>query len=239
MLRPENPRRALRVALAAGAAAAAFCGSLTSATAGTTSIGDLAGHPYRHGLVQTLGANDLPNLGLNNLSYGGGTGGVGVTTGAEKVYLVFWGSQWGTSGTDANGYTTLSGDPQRHRSRSCRASSRVSAPTARRWSGVMTQYCEGVASGTTTCPASAAHVALPDRRRARRRLGRHVGRRRRRRRPATQFGAEADAAAAHFGNTTASVEPQRAVRDPLADRHAPGRVQHHRQQLLRVARLHR
>ena len=32
-------------------------------------------------------------------------------TGHEKVYLVFYGSQWGTTGTDGNGNTTLSGDP--------------------------------------------------------------------------------------------------------------------------------
>jgi serine protease len=29
------------------------------------------------------------------------------------------------------------------------------------WSGVLTQYCEGVAAGTTTCPAAAAHVGYP------------------------------------------------------------------------------
>ena len=36
------------------------------------------------------------------LSYGGGVDGIGVTSGgAAKVYLVFYGSQWGTQGTDA------------------------------------------------------------------------------------------------------------------------------------------
>ncbi|HEY8684180.1 MAG TPA: hypothetical protein VIO57_01090, partial [Chloroflexota bacterium] len=32
--------------------------------------------------------------GSNNLLYHGGTGGVGVETGADTVYLVYWGSQW-------------------------------------------------------------------------------------------------------------------------------------------------
>src|SRR5690348_4103619 len=93
VLRPENSRRARRIAVSVAAVAAAVGGSVP-AHASAPSLDDLAGHPYRHGLVQTIGANDLPNLGLNNLSYGGGTNGVGVTTGAEKVYLVFWGSQW-------------------------------------------------------------------------------------------------------------------------------------------------
>ena len=29
----------------------------------------------------------------------------------EKVYIVFWGSQWGTQGTNAQGDVTLSNDP--------------------------------------------------------------------------------------------------------------------------------
>jgi serine protease len=33
--------------------------------------------------------------------------------------------------------------------------------TGDKWSGVMTQYCQGVAAGSTTCPTSAAHVAYP------------------------------------------------------------------------------
>src|SRR5437762_1821719 len=32
--------------------------------------------------------------GGSNLSYHGGVGGVGVETGVDKVYLVYWGSQW-------------------------------------------------------------------------------------------------------------------------------------------------
>ena len=46
-----------------------------------------------------------------SLQYGGGVDGIGVTTGPEKVYLVFDGFQWGTQGTGANGVITLSGDP--------------------------------------------------------------------------------------------------------------------------------
>ena len=158
-------------------------------------------HPYRHGLVQTLGAN-VPNLGVNNLRYGGGTGGVGVTTSAPKVYLVLWGSQWGTQGTDAKGYASFSGDPQ------------GTAPVLQgffkglgtggeSWSGVMTQYCQGVASGTTTCPSGSAHVGYPT-------GGALAGvwadpsAAAPAQATGNQIGAEAVKAAGHFGNTSAS-----------------------------------
>jgi len=144
-----------------------------------------------------------PALSATNLQYGGGIDGIGVTTGSEKVYLVFYGSQWGTPGTDADGNVTLSGDPS------------AEAPYLQQmfkglgtdgdlWSGVMTQYCDGVAAGAQACPASSTeHVAYP--------AGGALagvwadgstaspGQ-------ATPFqlGTEAVNAAAHFGNTTAA-----------------------------------
>ena len=163
--------------------------------------GDLLGHPYRHGVVQTLGAG-LPNLGLNNLRYGGGTSGVGVTTGAPKVYLVFWGSQWGTAGTDAKGNTTLSGDPQ-GTAPILQGFFKGLGTNAESWSGVMTQYCEGVASGATSCPSGSAHVGYPT-------GGALAGVWADPSAPApaqatgNQIGAEAVKAAGHFGNTTAA-----------------------------------
>ena len=35
-----------------------------------------------------------------------------VTTGAPRVYVIFWGSQWGTVSTNGQGYMTLAGDPK-------------------------------------------------------------------------------------------------------------------------------
>jgi len=163
--------------------------------------GDALDHPYRHGLVQTLGAN-VPNLGLNNLQYGGGNSGVGVTTGAPKVYLVFWGSQWGTPGTDAKGNTTLSGDPS------------TTAPVLQgffkglgtggeNWSGVMTQYCEGIAQGSQTCPTGSAHVGYPTGG-ALAGVWADTSAAAPAQATGNQIGAEAVKAAGHFGNTTAA-----------------------------------
>jgi serine protease len=95
------------------------------------------------------------------LTYHGGIDGIGVTSGHQHVYLVFDGSQWGTQGTDSHGNLTLSGD------------SSGEAPYLQQflkglgtdnetWSGVATQYCEGVAAGATACAASnPSHVAYP------------------------------------------------------------------------------
>jgi serine protease len=73
--------------------------------------------------------------GSNNLYYHGGIGGVGVET-APKIYLVLWGSQWNSndpSGEESilhNFYTGVGGSS---------------------WLNSVTQYCEGVASGTYFC----------------------------------------------------------------------------------------
>ncbi|MGZ4636787.1 MAG: hypothetical protein ACXVEU_12945 [Nocardioidaceae bacterium] len=198
-------RRRARAVAALGAAALAGVLLPSAAHAAPSpapgSTADVLSHPYRHGVVQTLGAG-LPNLGLNNLQYGGGTGGVGVTTGAPKVYLVFWGSQWGTQSTNANGYTTLSGDPQ-GTAPVLQGFFKGLGTSGESWSGVMTQYCEGVAAGTTTCPAGSAHVGYPT---GGALAGVWVDTSSAAPAQATgnQIGAEAVKAAGHFGNTTAS-----------------------------------
>jgi hypothetical protein len=170
-----------------------------------------AGHGYRHGALPTIGqlwrmnrwaASHAvsPAASRLNLSYGGGVHRVGVTTGHEKVYLVFWGSQWGASSTDSHGDVTLANDPS------------GAAPYLQElfkglgtggelWSGVMTQYCDGVPYNSHSCPANSSHVAYPaggalagvwaDTSKAA---------------PDTatgnQIGSEAVKAAQHFGNTT-------------------------------------
>jgi serine protease len=45
------------------------------------------------------------------LSSHGGIDGIEVTTGAPKVYVVFYGSQWGTESTNSSGYASFRGDP--------------------------------------------------------------------------------------------------------------------------------
>jgi serine protease len=120
-----------------------------------------SGHSYRHGAVPPRGHQSSGAVSSNsNLSYGGGIGGVGVVTGPPKVYLVFWGSQWGTQGTNAAGNVTLSGDGK-GMAPYVENFMKGIGTNGETWSGVMTQYCQGVAAGSQTCPANSAHVGYP------------------------------------------------------------------------------
>ena len=127
-------------------------------------------HPYRHGAVPTIPAqkrmlrwdrNHPRNASANDLNYGGGIDGIGVTNGPERVYMVFYGSQWGTQGTNSNGDVTLSGDPSGQAPYQQELYKGLGTG-GELWSGVMTQYCDGVATASQSCPASNnAHVAYP------------------------------------------------------------------------------
>jgi serine protease len=160
------------------------------------------GHAYRHGAVPFRGhqhATSGAATSTHNLRYGGAISGVGVTTGGPRVYLVFWGTQWGTQGTNASGNATFSGDPKGV-APDLQAFFKGIGTGSETWSGVMTQYCQGVATGSQTCPASAAHVGYPtggalagvweDTSAVPSAASGH------------QIGAEAVKAATHFGNTT-------------------------------------
>jgi len=173
-----------------------------------------AGHSYRHGVVPTIGrerqmrrwasTHPLPAAAAHrselDVSFGGGVHRQGVTTGHEKVYLVFWGSQWGAKSVNGSGDVTLAGDPSGE-APYLQEMFKGLGTGGEQWSGVMTQYCDGVKYGSFSCPASARHVAYPtggalagvwaDERAASPENA-----------TGSQLGAEAIAAARHFGNTT-------------------------------------
>jgi serine protease len=140
---------------------------------------------------------------LKNLTYGGGISGVGVTTGAPRVYLVFWGTQWGTHGTKVAGgntYDTYSGD-SKGMAADLEAFFAGLGSNGETWSGVATQYCQGVAVGTVTCPNNVPHVGYPT-------GGAFAGAwedtsaAAPHQASAAQLATEAENAAGHFGNTT-------------------------------------
>ncbi|MHB1434145.1 MAG: Ig domain-containing protein [Streptosporangiaceae bacterium] len=176
-------------------------------------------HPWRQGVIPTIGqlarmrrwAASHPGAApaaarrssSTLLAFGGGINGIGVTTGPEKVYLVFYGSQWGTQSTNAQGDVTLSGDPSNIAPYLQQLLKGIGTG-GETWSGVMTQYCQGVTTGATSCPASNAyHVAYPT---GGALAGVWVDESAASPSNATaaQLGAEAVSAAGHFGNTTAA-----------------------------------
>jgi len=86
-----------------------------------------------------------PSRGGSNLSYRGGVGGIGVET-APKVYVVFWGTQW--NGNDPSGEASI-------------LQSFLAGAGGSRWLNSVTQYCQGVASGTTFCNGAGQAAGNP------------------------------------------------------------------------------
>jgi serine protease len=122
----------------------------------------------------------------NDLTYHGGIGGIGVET-APKVFLVLWGSQWNNN--DPSGEAAI-------------LQSFYQGVGGSSWANSVTQYCQGVTSGTVFCNGSGQAAGNPS--------GIFAGvwadnaslapshpRQ-------SQIAAEAVSAAQHFGNTTAA-----------------------------------
>lgn len=84
--------------------------------------------------------------GSSNLSYHGGTNGVGVETGPDKVYLVYWGSQWNNN--DPSGEAAIQ---QKF----------FNGVGGSNWNNSVTQYCEGVSSGTVFCNGAGTAATNP------------------------------------------------------------------------------
>lgn len=121
----------------------------------------------------------------SNLSYHGGTGGIGVET-APKVYLVLWGSQWSN---DPSGESAL-------------LQSFFSNVGGSAWNNSVTQYCQAVASGTVFC--NGAGQAAGNQTGILAGVWADSGRSAPSKPRQSQLAAEAVNAAQHFGNTTAA-----------------------------------
>jgi serine protease len=81
----------------------------------------------------------------NNLVYNGGVGGVGVEI-TPKVYLVLWGSQWNNN------------DPS---GEAAREQSFLQGVGGSSWLNSVTQYCQGVATGTIFCGSGGQQAGNP------------------------------------------------------------------------------
>jgi len=122
----------------------------------------------------------------SELSYHGGIGGIGVET-APKVYLVLWGSQWNNN--DPTGEAAI-------------LQNFYSGVGGSSWANSVTQYCQGVPSGTVFCNGSGTAAGNPKNVLAgvfadNGSLAPSHPRQ-------SQFAAEAVRAAQHFGNNTAA-----------------------------------
>jgi len=92
-------------------------------------------HPTVEAAIQARAAAGSDVATAANLSYHGGTGGIGVET-APKVYLVLFGKQW------------VNNDPK---GESALLQSFFNGVGGSSWFNSVTQYCQGVAAGTVFC----------------------------------------------------------------------------------------
>lgn len=193
-------------------------GAAASDSSVTNPYSPAYGHGYRHGVVPTReslrnmnafdaqhGSTTLLRTSSKTLSFGGGVDGIGVTSSQPRVYLVVYGSQWGTAGTDAHGNMTLSSD----------ANGAVPylqqlfkglGTNNETWSGTVTQYCDGslVGTGATACPTGAPKVGYPSGGTAFAGIWYDNSVASPAQATGAQLAQEAINAAAHFGNTTAA-----------------------------------
>lgn len=201
---------------------------ISAAGAATPTVGYTTptanGHVYRHGAVPrivgaTSGTSAPPTSTVSNgaesgasgkeVSYGGGLTagglvGAGVTTGQPQVYLVFIGGQWGTESTNGSGQAAFSNDPDGE-APALQSFYAGLGTDGELWSGIVTQYCDGVATGATSCNSASQNIPYPSH-------GVLAGTWYDSSSSATsvtsagatgnQLAAEAETAAAHFGNLT-------------------------------------
>jgi hypothetical protein len=135
------------------------------------------------------------------MTYKGSQDSAGIVTGPPKVYLVLWGSQWGTSSTNSSGDVVASGDPDGAAAYQQDFFKGLGS-AGDGWSAVLTQYCEGIQAGSIQCPANASHIQYPQAGSVL--AGVWVDNATPAPQAATepQLGAETLAAAQHFGNLT-------------------------------------
>jgi serine protease len=129
-------------------------------------------HEYRHGAIPTIPVAESMKqwahshatqnvvtaaTNLKTLSYGGGVGGVGVMSGQNKVYLVFYGNQWGGSSTDGNGNLQFANDAAGAAGAAQQMFKGIGT-NGETWQNELTQWCNGVASGATSCGSGAQHI---------------------------------------------------------------------------------
>jgi serine protease len=149
-----------------------------------------AGRSDPHGM-SVHGARAAAPAAVTLLSYGGGP----IVT-APAVYIVYWGSQWGTS--------SITNDPSGEAPLQLSFLGKLNG-SGDTWSTSTTQYCQGVAVGTTQCGSSGTHVGHPS---ANAVQGTWLdsGVRSPSRPSQSQIRAEAVRAAQHFGVTGANVQ---------------------------------
>ena len=119
--------------------------SLSAPLSASASAG-VNGPLHMMGVMHSHAAHGKPGGGgSSNLSYNGGTNNIGVET-ATAVYIVYWGSQWNNN--DPSGEASI----QQNFFNGVGGSS---------WNNSVTQYCQGVPTGTIFCNGAGQPASNP------------------------------------------------------------------------------
>lgn len=132
----------------ATAISAALLLSAALAATATAAPGGLSGSSEAMHVLRARGAATPQATSSNNLQYRGGP----VQTGSPKVYISWWGSQWGT-GFATGGYTSAQAQTY--------VKGFFNNVGGSSWNNIDTQYCQGVAVGTQNCGSSGTHIPNP------------------------------------------------------------------------------
>ena len=186
MRSPHTPRATIR-SVAVGVGVASLIGAAMATSVGAAPAAQASGADRPEIMMKIHGAPGQGGKPVRSvqLTYHGGVAGSGVVTGVDKVYLIYWGSQW--NGNDPSVEAAVQQDFFNHVGGSS-------------WNNSVTQYCQGVATGTVTCGSSGVHATNPSNV-----LGGtwfDNGAAAPSQPTQSQLAAEAVKAAAHFGNTT-------------------------------------
>ena len=130
-------RRSLQLALSLLAATVMLLGATATSEA----------HATKTTVMKVKPAHTQRTHRTSNLSYHGGS-----IEQSARVYVVYWGPQW-ASGFTTGGYTSAQAQTY--------VQDFFGGVGGSSWANSTTQYCQGVANGTTQCGSSGTHPSNP------------------------------------------------------------------------------
>jgi hypothetical protein len=149
MARPRTVRRLLVTGVVAATASA---GLLTSVAQASTATGHAGAAPAATGhLMRVHGSKKARASSSSNMYYHGGN-----VEPKAKVFVVYWGSQWGQA--NGGGYPSNDASGEAPLQASLFKSMGGSTDT---WSSTTTQYCENEPTGLYGCSTGATAVTMP------------------------------------------------------------------------------
>jgi hypothetical protein len=127
--------------------ALAFALTPTAALAASSSAASRLSAPHYMGIFHGHRSSAIRAANANDLVYQGG-----AVEPTPVVYISWWGSQWNT-GFSTGGYTSAQAQTY--------ITNFFSNVGGSSWDNINTQYCQGIAVGSTSCGSGGTHITNP------------------------------------------------------------------------------